>query len=238
MFTDVQGEWPTHSRFILCSCDDAYLNRYFPRFYKTFTEHWRLPIHVHVVNPSNGSLEKLDKLPVTYSHCEIDHQTLDQPYAHETYCQAQRFILLGHNIREQQSVIVADVDAYALRTPADAERENLHKDMAFTTFNSRLMATFCHFHPKRKEEILTAAVLMTKMVKESKTMGVDQKVLKQVFGSLPYTELTNGEWIRHFDVKTQNDMKEHNQCLIYHEKGTRGKLKTVETTWTDIEKQR
>jgi hypothetical protein len=258
MFDQVQGDWPTHSRFILCSCDEIYLDRYFPRFYKTFTEHWSLPIHAHVIDPSGKSLERLNNLKVSHTYCEtheydwrtsaetlkfsspkfesdtMEHMTQAM---YETYCQAQRFILLGHNIREQQSVIVADVDAYALRTPADAERENLHKDMAFTTFNSRLMATFCHFHPKRKEEILTAAVLMTKMVKESKTMGVDQKVLKQVFGSLPYTELTNGEWIRHLDVKTEQDRQEHDNCLIYHEKGTRGKIKPVEVTWTDIKTQ-
>jgi hypothetical protein len=153
---------------------------------------------------------------------------------YETYCQAQRFILLGHNIHKQQSVIVADVDAYALRTPTDSQSKKLYRDMAFTTFNSRLMATFCHFHPERNEEILTAAALMTKMIKESKTLGVDQKVLKQVFWSLPYTELANGEWIRHWDVKSDQDRKEHNRCLVYHEKGTRGKKKPVETTWTDI----
>ena len=258
MFTDFKSEWPTHDKFILCSCDDAYLDRYFPRFYDTFSKHWRLPIHVHMIDPSEESLERLDDLELSYTHCDTKQYDWTQSgetlrssnpkYSvnttehmtramYETYCQAQRFILLGHNIREQQSVIVADVDAYALRTPADTERENLHKDMAFTTFNSRLMATFCHFHPKRKEEILTAAVLMTKMVKESKTMGVDQKVLKQVFGSLPYTELTNGEWIRHLDVKTEQDRQEHDSCLIYHEKGTRGKIKPVEVTWTDIKTQ-
>ena len=62
--------------------------------------------------------------------------------------------------------------------------------------------------------------------------------LKQTFKTLPYNNLKHGEWIRHLDVKTDHDVNEHNKCLIYHEKGTRGKLKTVETTWTDIEKQR
>jgi hypothetical protein len=167
-----------------------------------------------------------------YSVNTTEHMTRAM---YETYCQAQRFVLLGHNIREQQSVIVADVDAYALRTPTDSQSKKLYKDMAFTTFNSRLMATFCHFHPKRKEESLASASMMTKMVKESKTMGVDQKVLKQVFGSLPYTELTNGEWIRHWDVKTEQDREEHNRCLVYHEKGTRGKNKPVEVRWKDIQ---
>ena len=38
MFTDIQGAWPTHERMILVSCDETYFNRYFPRFYKTFTK--------------------------------------------------------------------------------------------------------------------------------------------------------------------------------------------------------
>ena len=72
-------------------------------------------------------------------------------------------------------------------------------------------------------------------ITNSDMIGIDQKVIKQIFGSLPYTELRNGEWIRHYDVKTDEDLKQHNECLIYHEKGTRGKNRTVETTWTDIE---
>jgi len=235
MFTDVKGEWPTHNRFILCSCDDAYLDRYFPRFYKTFTEHWRLPIHVHVVNPSDSSLKKLCKLPVTYSHCDIDYETLNQPYAHETYCQAQRFILLGHNMTDTQSVIVADVDAYALRTPTQQERDTLLADMAFTTFNDRLMATFCHFHPSRLSEARDMSSAMIEIMKETDQIGVDQKVIKQMFGRLPYNELKNGEWIRHWDIKTEKDMQEHNSCLVYHEKGTRGKNKPIEITWTNIQ---
>ena len=218
-----------------------------------------MPIHVHVVDPSEKSLERLSTLKISHTHCETNaydwiasahklkasnpkyqHNTIEhmRQAMYETYCQAQRFIVMGHNLQERQHVIVADVDAYALRTPTDRQHNKLFNDMAFTTFNRRLMATFCHFHPSRREQCFTAAELMTIMIRDSKTLGVDQKVIKQVFGSLPYQELTNGEWIRHFDVKTQNDMKEHNQCLIYHEKGTRGKLKTVETTWTDIEKQR
>ena len=235
MFTEVRGEWPTHDRFILCSCDDAYLDRYFPRFYSTFTEHWRLPIHVHVVDPSDSSLHKLDRLPVTYSHCEINPGTLNQPYAHETYCQAQRFILLGHMMTESQSVIVADVDAYALRTPTQQQRDTLLADMAFTTFNGRLMATFCHFHPSRRQEARVMSSAMIEMLTTTDKIGVDQKVIKEIFGRLPYTELKNGEWIRHWDVKTQKDIKEHNSCLVYHEKGTRGKNKPIKITWTDIQ---
>ena len=147
MFNNVIGDWPTHDRLILTSCDEKYFNRYFPRFYKTFTKKWQLPIHVHVIDPSQQSLEHINRLGVSHTYCETDDSTLKWPYSYETYCQAQRFILLGHRALGKQSVIVADVDAYALKEPSKAQRQILFKDMAFTTFNDRLMATFCHFHP-------------------------------------------------------------------------------------------
>ena len=163
------------------------------------------------------------------------NEILKWPYAYETYCQAQRFILLGHHVQSNQHVIVADVDAYALRQPSESQHQHLIKDMAFTTYNGRLMATFCHFHPSRQIEAFLAARSMEDHITNSDMIGIDQKVIKQIFGSLPYTELHSGEWIRHLDVKTDDDLHQHNQCLIYHEKGTRGKNKTVGTTWTDIE---
>jgi hypothetical protein len=235
MFKDVLGEWPMYDEFILTSCDEKYFNKYFPRFYKTFTEKWQLPIHVHVVDPSAQSLQRLEKLDVSYTHCETNDSILKWPYSYVTYCQAQRFILLGHKVRSNQHVIVADVDSYALKQPSESQHQHLVKDMAFTTYNGRLMATFCHFHPSRRKESLEAAKQMASDIQHTDMIGVDQKVIKQFFKELPYTELRNGEWIRHYDVKTEDDLKQHNQCLIYHEKGTRGKNKTVETTWTDIE---
>jgi hypothetical protein len=110
--------------------------------------------------------------------------------------------------------------------------------MAFTEYNGRLMATFCNFHHSRRKDAKEAALKMQKLIEDTDTIGVDQLVIKQVLKSLPYNNLKHGEWIRHLDVKTVTDMAEHGKCLIYHEKGTRGKIKTVETTWTDIEKQR
>jgi hypothetical protein len=188
-----------------------------------------------VVDPSAQSLQRLEKLDVSYTHCETNDSILKWPYSYVTYCQAQRFILLGHKVRSNQHVIVADVDSYALKQPSESQHQHLVKDMAFTTYNGRLMATFCHFHPSRRKESLEAAKQMASDIQHTDMIGVDQKVIKQFFKELPYTELRNGEWIRHYDVKTEDDLKQHNQCLIYHEKGTRGKNKTVETTWTDIE---
>ena len=234
MFEDVIGEWPMYDRFILTSCDDKYFDAYFPRFYKTYTEHWQLPIHVHVVDASKQSLDKLEALDLSYTHCKTNRESLRFQYSYETYCQAQRFILLGHNIGPQQSVTVADVDSYALRKPNKVQTEVLGSDMAFTRFNGRLMATFCNFHHGRRDEARHAAEEMTRLITDTDTIGIDQLVIKKVFNDLPYNRLKHGEWIRHFDVKTGHDLREHNKCLIYHEKGTRGKGKGMKVTWEDI----
>ena len=234
MFTDVQGDWPTHDRFIMTSCDDRYFERYFPRFYKTYKEHWRLPIHVHIIDPSDTSMQRLDKLDVTYTCCTTDTAVLKWPYSYETYCQAQRFILLGHNLLQGQSVIVADVDSYALREPTQTQKHTLESDMAFTEYNGRLMATFCNFHHSKRTSAKEAAIEMQRLIEDTDTIGVDQLVLKQTFKEQTRNNLTHGEWIRHLDVKTDYDVNEHNKCLIYHEKGTRGKGKGISISWNHI----
>ena len=234
MFKDVIGPWPTHERFILTSCDDKYFDRYFPRFYKTYKKHWKLPIHVHVIDPSKTSIGSLNNLDLTYSYCHTDKSVLKFPYSYLTYCQAQRFILLGHNLLENQSVIVADVDSYALREPNEAQKHTMESDMAFTEYNGRLMATFCNFHHSQKAKALESAIEMQRLIENTDTIGVDQLVIKQLFKALPFNTLKHGEWIRHLDVKTDSDINQHNKCLIYHEKGTRGKHKGEQVKWTDI----
>ena len=234
MFQKIIGNWPTHERFILTSCDNKYFEQYFPRFYKTYKKHWQIPIHVHIIDPSDKSMQKLDKLDLSYTHCTTDPTVLKWQYSYETYCQAQRFILLGFNLLDNQSVTVADVDSYALKTPNSTQQQQLSSDMAFTLYNGRYMATFCNFHHSRREQAKQAAEKMIDLLKNTDTIGVDQLCIKQFFNGLPYNTLKHGEWIRHYDVKTEADLQQHNNCLIYHEKGTRGKHKTVETTWTDI----
>ena len=234
MFNHVIGDWPTHERFILTSCDDRYFEQYFPRFYKTYSEYWQLPIHVHIIDPTQTSRYRLDRLPVSYTHCTTDKSVLKFPYSYETYCQAQRFILLGHNLLEKQSVIVADVDSYALREPNETQKQTLESDMAFTEYNGRLMATFCNFHHSKRTSAKEAAIEMQRLIEDTDTIGVDQLIIKQTFKALSYNNLTHCEWIRHLDVKTDYDVNEHNKCLIYHEKGTRGKGKGISISWNHI----
>tara|TARA_Y100000592_G_scaffold91694_1_gene152210 strand:- start:535 stop:1245 length:711 start_codon:yes stop_codon:yes gene_type:complete len=234
MFKDVIGEWPKDDKFILTSCDAKYFDLYFPRFYKTYSAHWRLPIHVHIIDPTQTARYRLDRLPVSYTHCTTDKAVLKFPYSYETYCQAQRFILLGHRLQQNQSVIVADIDSYALREPDQKQKDFVSSDMAFTEYNGRLMATFCNFHYSRQTNAKNAALEMQRLIEETDKVGVDQLVIKQVFQQLPFNTLAHGEWIRHLDVKTEQDIAEHGKCLIYHEKGTRGKTKGVKIQWTDI----
>ena len=75
---------------------------------------------------------------------------------------------------------------------------------------------------------------MQTLIEDTDVIGVDQLVLKEIFKKLPFNILKHGEWIRHLDVKTKKDIAEHGKCLIYHEKGCRGKGKGLDTQWTDI----
>ena len=77
--------------------------------------------------------------------------------------------------------------------------------------------------------------MMQELIEQTDRIGVDQLVIKKVFKRLPYNDLKHSVWIRHRNVKTKQDLKEHNNRLIYHEKGTRGKYKPIEITWTDIQ---
>ena len=234
MFENVIGSWPGHEKFILTSCDEIYFQKYFPRFYKTYSRDWKLPIHVHIIDPSPKSLDKLNTLDVSYTYCTTDKSVLRFQYSYETYCQAQRFILLGHKILENQSVIVADVDSYSLREPNTYQKDLVSNNMAFTKYNDRLMATFCNFHYSMKALAKKAALMMQEMIENTSQVGVDQFVIKKIFAKKPYNDLKHGEWIRHRDIRTDRDLSQHNKCLIYHEKGTRGKGKGIKVQWTDI----
>ena len=121
-----------------------------------------------------------------------------------------------------QSVIVADVDAYAQHTPTKEDKEFLFSDTAFSYYKDRIMATFCHFHPKDLKKVKEVAKRIVDTINiDHFELALDQKTLKKVYQT--YTKLDK-TWIRHYDVKDDTDKLHHSQCLIYHTKGTRGKL--------------
>ena len=53
-------------------------------------------------------------------------------------------------------------------------------------------------------------------------IGLDQTALATCFGYHNVYDLEK-PWIRHWDVKSKEDIDEHSQCYVYHEKGVRGK---------------
>jgi len=198
MFDQVIGEWPTHKRFILVSCDEIYFNRYFPRFYKTFTEHWQLPIHAHIIDPSKESLARLTALDISHTWCYTtdydwvntvarfrkENNSTQHPneavkqWLYECYCQCQRFVVLGANMTNKQSVIVADVDAYAQHTPTKKQKQLLFSCSAFTEYNNRLMATFCHFHPDQLIQIRQLSSIIVDQLTKCFILGMENGIIK------------------------------------------------------------
>ena len=243
MFKDIKGDWLKQDRLILCSCDEKYFNTYFERFYTTFKNKWQLPIHIHIIDPSKQSLKSLKDKKISHTWCntdsydwvktintfksklpgysKVEYETIKQ-WLYEGYTQCQRFVVLGNNMTASQSVIVADVDAYAQHTPAEEHKDLLYSDTAFSYYKHRIMATFCHFHPKDLKKVKKVANYITDTINNDHfKIGLDQKALTDVYKT--FTKLSK-TWIRHHDVKTDDDKIQHNQCLIYHEKGRRGKL--------------
>ena len=96
------------------------------------------------------------------------------------------------------------------------------------------MATFCNFHYSKRSQAKVSAIMMQELIENTDRIGVDQLVLTEIFQNLPFNNLKHGEWIRHYDVKQEWQKKEHDKCLIYHEKGSRGKDKGIKIKWTDI----
>ena len=249
MYQKIIGPWPKHDKFLLTSCDEVYLNRYFPRFYKTFSEHWQLPIHVHVIDPSETSKARLQKLPVSFTYCDTTshdwvsevkkykkHESVQQDnsvvrqWLYETYCQCQRFIILGAYMANNQNIVVADVDAYAQRVPNRRSRKELFRQTAFSRHGGRIMATFCHLHPNDLSKIRNVAEDIVHTANNDHfQIGLDQKALAKVFNQEVWTNLDKN-WIRHFDVKDETDRHHHSLCYIYHEKGLRGK--DFDVKWT------
>jgi hypothetical protein len=255
MFKDIKGDWLKQDRLVLCSCDEKYFNTYFDRFYNSFKNKWQLPIHIHIIDPSQQSLKWLNDKNISHTWCNtdsydwvttinkfkievpthnnVDNETVKQ-WLYEGYTQCQRFVVLGNNMTASQSVIVSDVDAYAQHKPTKKDKKFLFSNTAFSYYKHRTMATFCHFHPKDLKKVKEVAKRIVDTIdKDYFKLGLDQKILKEVYPMereyQTYTKLDKG-WIRHFDVKSDNDKLHHSKCLIYHRKGRRGKIGWTGTT--------
>ena len=247
MFNDIKGNWLKQDKLILCSCDEKYFNTYFDRFYNSFKDKWQLPIHIHIIDPSKQSLKWLDDKNISHTWCNTDaydwpatinkfkikctgYKDVDSKivkfWLYEGYTQCQRFVVLGNNMTASQSVIVADVDAYAQHIPTKKDKEFLFSNTAFSYYKERIMATFCHFHPKDLKIVKEVANSIVNTInKDYFKLGLDQKALTGHFRKF---ESLDDNWISHLDVRNNKDKLEHSRCLIYHRKGRRGKI-----GWTD-----
>jgi len=244
MFNNINGKWINEDKYILCSCDEIYFKHYYERFYTTFTEQWKLPIHVHVVDPSEHTKRLLASAMRSYTWCDTsqhnwtkeiekfinknpthknkDKDTIKQ-WIYGSYVQCQRFVLMGSRMKENSFVVVADIDAWAQNIPGRKEFETFFKQSSFSMYKGRVMATFGHIHSKNINEIKQVAqYIISHMENDHMEIGLDQTALAKYFGYFNLYDLGNS-WIRHWDVKSSTDIEQHSKCYVYHEKGSRGK---------------
>ena len=244
MFNNIKGTWINEDTYILCSCDEIYFKHYYERFYKTFTEQWQLPIHVHVVDPSEYTKRWLASAMRSYTWCdtsqhnwtkEVEKFISKNPervnedkdrikrWMYESYVQCQRFVLLGSRMKENNSVVIADIDAYAQIIPHRQDRKRFFRQSSFSMYKGRIMATLGHVHSKNINEIRQVAqYIISHMENDHMEIGLDQTALATYFKPFQLYDLGK-TWIRHWDVKSKEDIEEHSQCYVYHEKGLRGK---------------
>ena len=56
--TEIQGQWPTADRFVLASCDSVYFDQFADRFVKRFRKRLGMPIHLHLINPTQTTVSR------------------------------------------------------------------------------------------------------------------------------------------------------------------------------------
>jgi len=236
---NIHGAWPTHSRVILASCDARYFDHFADRFRASFQKRMDLPVHLHLINPTETQITLCEQWHVTHtveyiSPSELDRrvqwcmrnrnksQALAQDDVIAGYSQAVRFWLLGRYQLPHQSVVVADIDAVAVQSPTPEQLSALFNCTQFSIYKNRTMATFCVFVGN---EIKTAQDISLWIeqydLKHSIHNAVDQSALKKCV--LNPLALPSG-WISHDDTPTDKSvLRKVNRNIIFHSKGTRGK---------------
>jgi hypothetical protein len=236
---NIHGAWPTHPRVILASCDARYFDHFADRFRASFQKRMDLPVHLHLINPTETQITLCEQWHVTHtveyiSPSELDRrvqwcmrnrnksQALAQDDVIAGYSQAVRFWLLGRYQLPHQSVVVADIDAVAVQSPTPEQLSALFNCTQFSIYKNRTMATFCVFVGN---EIKTAQDISLWIeqydLKHSIHNAVDQSALKKCV--LNPLALPSG-WISHDDTPTDKSvLRKVNRNIIFHSKGTRGK---------------
>jgi hypothetical protein len=237
--TEIQGQWPTADRFVLASCDSVYFDQFADRFVKSFHKRLGMPIHLHLINPTQSQIDMCGTWQITHTANHINPQEFrdkvqlcKNKFEHTDevsersvlwgFCQAIRFWLVGQYQTKQQTVIVSDIDSAAVQTPSAVQTAELLARTQFSVYNNRIMATFCVFSGKQ----LALAKAISQWIEQyDQTFtihnGVDQTALKKC---ISHPNILPAGWISHIDTKNKKAIEiKVNNNIVFHSKGTRGK---------------
>jgi len=236
---DIHGTWPTHPRMVLASCDASYFDLFADRFSSSFQKRLGLPVHLHLINPTETQITLCEQWTVSYTAeylspyavnrrvqwC-IKNRGKDSELAQADvmagYSQAVRFWLLGKYQLPAQSVIVSDIDAVAVQSPTHEQLSALCNHTQFSIYKGRTMATFCMFASSELSQIQELSHWIAAYDQQNSIHNaVDQLALKKCIHNP--AALPSG-WISHEDTPTDRSvLQKINGNIIFHSKGTRGK---------------
>jgi len=237
----IEGQWPTHRRFVMAGGDSIFVERYGPRWARSWGRHWQLPLHLHLVDPTDHALEQARSLAGTvtwnrldpeWTRGEIEHfahrtQRQDRPdQARDIWLvgiyQVARFWVTGHLIGPEQQVIMTDLDACATQPPNPEWLQDLYRQTGFQKYKNRLMATFgCASGAQRHQWREYSRRLEEMLANGQGNHSMDQLLLRTVF-STAINRLQH-QWCCHQDLADQTVEQRWQLFPVFHLKGTRGK---------------
>jgi hypothetical protein len=237
--TDIHGTWPTHPRVIMSACDSVYFDQFAERFCRSFQKKFNLPIHLHLINPTETQIALCKNWSVSWtcnyldpfqmqkrSNAVIKTQKLTDGVAQRSvlwgFCQAVRFWLLGQYQTAQQDIVMCDIDCVAVQTPTVDQTNQLFSCTQFSVHKGRIMATFCAFSGEQLAQTQQLSHWIEQYDLDTGIRnGVDQLALKKC---IPNPNSLPTGWISHDDTPTDKSvLRKINQNIIFHSKGTRGK---------------
>lgn len=233
---NIKGNWPDKNKdvIVLTACDRDYYHMFFQRWFDGFYK-WPVSLHIHLIDvPSTDFPKQFENITFTHeSTVDWDWTNMKRRYdkhditqwkkykaTYEWYCQSIRYYLLHRVLKSSRSVIVTDVDAVALRTPSQAEFDQLTSKTQFNLHKNRLYANFCNIN----QQDLSRTVELAKEIKRGCLIGSsdgnDQVALKKVFSN----PVSMAEcWTDQEDINNEELLKKKMEKIVFHAKGSRGK---------------
>lgn len=239
--TQIEGQWPTEPRAVLTGADSGYLEQYADRWSATWRRHWSLPLHLHIVDPTESALALAHRVADTVTWNRMDPEWVDSEsthYIHRTgrtqepekgryiwlagIYQAARFWVTGHRIQQHQQMVITDIDACATRAPSKEWLWELYRHTGFTRYKNRLMATFGSACGQDQAQWRDYSRRLEKILADRQgDSSMDQLLLKTVF-SVTHNRLSQA-WCCHYDLGEQSVEDRWRQYPVFHLKGARGK---------------